>query len=74
MSTYMTGEAAATATGRTVAVVDAAAATGVIPAESVGWQLLVDVALWTEPPAPPRKAPTKKAKAVGQVEQVASRR
>ena len=44
----MTGEEGAAFTGKTVAEIDQAAASGVIPAQYVGWQLLVDI----QPPAP----------------------
>lgn len=39
---FMPGETAAELTGLSISEIDEAAATGVIPAHFVGWQLLVD--------------------------------
>jgi hypothetical protein len=54
---YVTAAEAAQKTGKSIAEIDEAAATGVIPAKYQGWQLLVDIDV--EPP----KKPTKKAAA-----------
>ena len=58
---YMTGEATA-ATGKPVAEIDQAAASGVIPAKYEGWMLLVDVTPPTKK-AKPTKAATKRTAA-----------
>lgn len=55
MTTWCTGEAAAELHGNTVAEIDAAAASGQLAAQYVGWQLLV-----AAPPKQPRKAAPKK--------------
>ena len=68
---YVTGETAAAATGKTIAEIDEAAATGVVDAKYVGWQLRVDVPVdleypehpdgLPEPEPEPKKPPRKKA-------------
>ncbi|WP_155769372.1 hypothetical protein [Mycobacterium asiaticum] len=54
MTTWCTGEAAAELHGKTVAEIDAAAASGQLPAQYHGWQLLV-----AAPPKPRKAAPKK---------------
>ena len=60
MASWMQGELAADLTGMSIAEIDEAAATGVIPAKYVGWMLMVDPTALL-PAATKKKAATKKA-------------